>query len=116
MDLVVMVYKLTAGFPRDERFGLIAQARKAAVSVPANIAEGHGRLHRGDYIHHLSFANGSLREIDTHFRAAIRLAFIDAESCKPVLALCDELGRMISALIRKLRSIPDPQSSIPRVR
>lgn len=105
MDLLVLVYELTEAFPRREMYGLAAQTRRAVVSVPANIAEGNGRLHRGDYIHHLSFANGSIQEVDTLLRAAVRLGYLTAEMVQDAIARCAELGRMLSALIAKLRSL-----------
>ena len=58
MDLVEQVYRLAKALPPEERYGLTSQIQRAAVSIPANIAEGHGRLHRGDYVHHLSMARG----------------------------------------------------------
>jgi four helix bundle protein len=112
IDLVISVYELSGALPPDERFGLISQMRRAAVSVPANIAEGHGRLHRGDYVHHLSVANGSLRELETHVVIAGRLCFLAPTDCATLLRATDELGRMLSGLIRRLRS-PSPLSPLP---
>jgi four helix bundle protein len=66
MNLVTETYRLSRQFPTDERFGLTSQMRRSAVSIPANIAEGHGRSHRGDFLHHVSFARGSLAELETH--------------------------------------------------
>src|SRR5262245_24225321 len=65
MDLVVRVYDFAHGFPRDETYGLTQQVRRAVTSVPSNIAEGHGRDHLREYLHHLSMAQGSLAELDT---------------------------------------------------
>jgi four helix bundle protein len=82
MDLVTDIYKITARFPSDERYGLSSQARRAAVSVPSNIAEGHGRKFTAACINHLSIAFGSLMELETQIQIAARLGFIgnDQES------------------------------------
>jgi four helix bundle protein len=83
MNLVETCYRLTASLPSDEKFGLTSQIRRAAVSVPANIAEGYGRTHRGDYIHHLSIAKGSLAELETLVTLTARLDLLTREQVLP---------------------------------
>jgi four helix bundle protein len=73
------------------------------VSVPANIAEGHGRDHLGDYLRHLSIANGSLMELETHLLIAERLQYVDPVSIHNLLEQCGEVSRMLSGLTRKLK-------------
>src|SRR5690242_3428082 len=70
MELLKQSYAIARCLPAEERFGMASQLRRAAVSVPANIAEGHSRVHRGDYVHHLSIARGSLAEVETLFDAS----------------------------------------------
>ena len=108
MDLVTEIYKLTGAFPQIERFGLVAQLQRAAVSVPANIAEGHGRKSTGAYLNHLSIANGSLMEVETLVHVASRLGYMTQDQSKDVLQRSDEIGKMLSGLHRSL----NPQSSI----
>jgi four helix bundle protein len=103
MDLVVESYKLTQFLPRSEGYGLVCQIQRSGVSVPANIAEGHGREHLGDYLHHLSMANGSLMELETHLLLVSRLSYLSAESLKPLLSLTAEVGRMLAGLCRSLK-------------
>ena len=79
MDLVLSNYEVAKQFPQSELYGLMSQIQKAAGSIPANSAEGHGREHLGDYLHHLSMANGSLMELETHFLIAGRLGYLNAE-------------------------------------
>lgn len=104
MDLVVEVYGIAKLFPKDEQFGLTNQIRRSVVSVPANIAEGHGRLHRGDFVRFLSVARGSLVETETHLQIAVRLEYLHRDQAKGVWLLCQEVGRLLSGLIRSLEN------------
>ncbi|OLT63205.1 hypothetical protein BJP37_09545 [Moorena bouillonii PNG] len=103
MDLVVLCYKLTSKLPKTEIYGLSSQIQRAAVSIPANIADGKGRQHLGDYIHHLSIANGSLKELETHLLITGRLSYLKNSELQPVLELSDEIGRMLNSLMEKLK-------------
>jgi four helix bundle protein len=103
MDLVVESYRLANLLPKTETYGLARQIQRAAVSVPANIAEGHGREHLGDYLHHLSVANGSLMELETHFLIAARLSYLKADDLAALFSRAGEVGRMQAALIRSLK-------------
>lgn len=96
------VYVLTRDYPREEQFGLTSQTRRAAVSIPANIAEGYGRGTRAAYASFLRIARGSLREVETHLLLAERLAIADTGSTAPLLGTADEIGRMLHAMIQKL--------------
>ena len=102
MDLVTEVYAVTRSLPRDEQYGLTAQLRRAAMSIPANIAEGHGRRGPGEFIRFLCLANGSLQELETHLTVAKRLAVLELAVIHVLLARCSELGRMLVALTRSL--------------
>jgi four helix bundle protein len=102
-DLVVECYRLAALLPKSEMYGLASQIQRAAVSVPANIAEGHGREHLGDYPHHLSVANGSLMELETHLLIANRLCYLKETDLEPVLSRTAEVGRMLAGLAKALR-------------
>jgi four helix bundle protein len=104
MDLVVESYRLADLLPLRERFGLIAQIRRAATSVPANIAEGYGRLRRGEYLNHLSIARGSLKELETHLAIAERLGYLPASELARAAELCDFVSRMLTRLRRSLQS------------
>lgn len=105
MDLVVESYRLTKLLPKSETFGLAAQTQRAAVSIPANIAEGHGREHLGDYLRHLSIAKGSLMELETHLLIMTRL-YIPEDEVKRAFDMVRELDRMLSGLTNKLKEIP----------
>jgi len=108
VDLVVLVYQLAKSFPSEEKFGLTSQIKKAAVSVPANIAEGYGRTHRGDYVHHLSMARGSLAELETHVVIAGRLNFIKRKETVETWNVAQEVGKMLNKLIQTLQRAPEP--------
>jgi four helix bundle protein len=103
MDIVEVCYKLSTRIPQSEIYGLISQIRRAAVSIPANIAEGHGRKNLGEYIQHLSIANGSHKELETHLLIAGRLHYVKEDEIIPALEACSEIGRMLASLIQKLR-------------
>ena len=103
MDLVVVCYQLTKQIPQSEIYGLTSQIRKAAVSIPANIAEGHGRRNLGEYIQHLSIANESLKELEIHLLIAGRLQYVKDGDIIPALEGCAEIGRMLASLMQKLR-------------
>lgn len=102
MDLVEECYRLTGQFPDRERFGLSIQLQRAAVSVPANIAEGHGRKSTGAYLNHLSIAGGSLSELETHVLIAVRLNYITDHDAVAAMSMLEEVGRMLNGLIRSL--------------
>ena len=108
IDLVESVYKATKSFPRQEVYGLTAQMRRAAVSVTSNIAEGHGRRHLGDYLHHLSIANGSLFELETQLLVALRLTYVSQSEVEALSRLSGEVGRMLAGLARALRRKQKP--------
>jgi four helix bundle protein len=113
MDLVEQIYRVTRSFPPDERFGLTSQTQRAAVSIPSNIAEGHGRKSTGAFLNHLSIASGSLMELETHVQIAVRLGFLSHEACTALLTSTDEISRMLSGLRTSLNtqsSILDPRS------
>jgi four helix bundle protein len=103
MALAEACYRLTRQFPREELFGLTSQIRRAAASVPANIAEGHGRENTGNFIQHLRVAQGSLKELETHLLLAERVGIMPASESQAALVLCESLGKMIRALIRSLQ-------------
>ncbi len=114
MDLVVECYTLTRTFPNSELYGLSSQLQRAAVSVPANIAEGQGRQHRAEFIQHLSIASGSLAEAETHIRIAQRLKYLPEKRAVELLARCSEVGRLLNGLLRYLRREGQSGESRPR--
>jgi four helix bundle protein len=106
MALAESCYRLTAQFPRDELFGLTSQIRRAAGSVAANIAEGHGRENTGNFVQHLRIAQGSLKELETHLILAERVGILAVVDSQMALARCESLGKMVRALIRSLQDKP----------
>jgi four helix bundle protein len=102
--LVKHIYKLTSIFPGEEKFGLISQLRRAAVSVPSNIAEGQARRTTGDFIHFISNAEGSVAEVETQLIIAVELSFCSQAQAQTCFSVNDELRRMLNALRRSLES------------
>ena len=102
MDLVVLVYRITAKFPDEELYGLRHQMRRASVSIPSNIAEGQGRDTTPDFLRFLSMANGSRREVETQVLVARRLSYIDEQERTEVLQLAAEVGRLRQGLANSL--------------
>ncbi len=102
MDLVEVVYRATKAFPKEELYGLTSQVRRAVVSVCANIAEGQGRRTTTDFLHFLSMARGSLKEVETHMLIAERLGYIDDNGTAAILQLTTEVGRLSAGLIASL--------------
>lgn len=103
MAIAEAVYRLSTGFPADERFGLTAQIRRAVVSIPCNIAEGHGRGGTQEFLHFLGIARGSLREVETQLDLARRLGFAAADIADPVASDLSSLARQLTALIAATR-------------
>jgi four helix bundle protein len=110
MDIVEAVYRISAAFPKTEVYGLTSQLRRAAISMPSNIAEGHTRSTTKEYLYYISMAEGSLAEVETQLELAARLKFVTAEQLAPVQEECVYLGRQLSqlrsALQRRLRPTP----------
>ncbi|WP_426024483.1 four helix bundle protein [Brevundimonas sp. PWP3-1b1] len=103
LDWVEAVYRCSVSWPSDERFGLISQVRRSAVSVAANIAEGAGRNGTGEFVHFLGIARGSLAEVETHLLIAARLGYLTTDDLQPLLADMERIGRMLSALSSRLK-------------
>lgn len=104
MEIVEAVYQLSSSYPKDETYGLTSQIRRAAVSVPANIAEGHARAFTKEYQRHLSIAVGSLAEVETYLDLCVRLGYSTADSAGTVQKMTDEERRMLRGLQRALQA------------
>jgi four helix bundle protein len=104
MDLVEMVYQLANEFPDDERFRLTNQMTRAAISIPANIAEGNARGSLPDYARFVAISKGSAMETETYVLIAIRLNYTSAEAATPILDLITEISKMLTALRSRLLS------------
>lgn len=102
MNLVDDIYVLTRRFPCDERFAL-SDMRRAAISIPANVAEGNRRKRRGAYCNHVSIALGSQAELETHIEVALRQKYVTPATAKPVLERAEDVGKMLHGLLRSLR-------------
>ena len=103
IDFVVAVYRATDDFPNEERFGLISQLRRAAVSILANIAEGAGRKSSREFAHFLSTSQGSASEVDTELLIASRLGYFESSRYSELRASLDEIGRMLTGLCQHVQ-------------
>ena len=104
MDLYVEMYRATRNFPREELFGLVSQMRRAALSVPSNLAEGAGRKSNKEFLLFLSHASGSLSELDTQIEASLRVGLLKKDSFTDLQSRINEVSALIAGLAKKLRS------------
>jgi len=102
IELCESIYVISREFPREELYALTTQIRRAAVSVPSNIAEGSGRTTRGEFVQSVGHCRGSLFEVETQLLVAQRVSYLCKEQIQPLLVLTDEIGRLSSGLIRSL--------------
>ena len=105
MDLVTATYRVSARFPKDEVFGLTSQLRRAAVSIPSNIAEGQGRLSTKEFRYFLGQARGSLMEVETQLQIAKNLGYAQEANIAQTLGMCSEVGKILNGL---LASVANP--------
>lgn len=103
MELVTQVYAMTRAFPRDELYGLTGQLRRAAVSIPSNIAEGQARYSHAEFHHFLHNARGSLAELETQIQIACNLKYIKEEQALALLQATAEVGRILNALLDSVK-------------
>jgi four helix bundle protein len=106
IDLAEMIYRITDSFPQHERFGLVSQLRRAAVSVPSNIAEGYSRNRTGDYLRFIAIARGSLSEVKTQLIVAARLGYLDPAKAHHTLNQVDQLLRQLTSLYSAIERSP----------
>jgi len=111
LDLVEIIYQVTKTFPKEELYGLTNQLRRAGVSIPSNIAEGHARSSTQEFHRFLSIARGSLGEVETQLIIAQRLGYLSKSQLDPILALQTEINKMTNGLMTKL--VPSPSSLAP---
>jgi four helix bundle protein len=104
MDLVVLIYQATAAFPKHELYGLVSQLRRAAASIPANIAEGQGRRSKAEFCQFLGNARGSLLELDTHLELSLRLKYLTPSQHERIHKDVVEVGKLTNGLLRSLAS------------
>ena len=102
IELAVVCYDVTRGFPREELYGMVSQIRRSATSMAANIAEGHGRDGTAQFVQFLRIAQGSTKELETHTIIAQRVGLVQPDAAEDILGRCSEIGRMLRSLIRSL--------------
>lgn len=113
MDLVTRIYQMSAGFPKEEMYGLTSQLRHVAVSIPSNIAEGKSRRATKEYIRFLNIAYGSVADVETQLQIACNLAYIIQKDAQAFFAGYSEVSKMLSGLIARLeRGQSTPESRI----
>ncbi len=103
MTLAELCYRLTRAFPKEEMFGLTSQIRRSAASIPANIAEGHGRENTQSFIQYLRISQGSLKELETHLLLTQRVGLTETEEIDGLMRQCESVGKMVRLLIRSLQ-------------
>jgi four helix bundle protein len=113
IELTVSVYQLTSAFPDSERFGLTNQMRRASVSIAGNIAEGYGRATKGEYVQFLGHARGSCSELETQIVIAKKLGFGALAILQTTESLCNDVGRLLGALMKSIRSKQSLSPSVP---
>jgi len=101
-ELALSIYRVTSHFPIEEKYGITSQLRRAGISVPSNIADGHGRNSRGEFRHHLSIAQGSLKEIETQLLIATALRYLGEKQANILMARTAEVGRLVNGLSKSL--------------
>lgn len=104
MNLAEKCYFVTRNFPKEERYEMVSQIRRAAASIPANVAEGHGRKTLKQYTQFLYIAQGSLKELETHLILSKRVKLSSSDAIESLLSQCESVGRLLSALIRALEN------------
>ena len=109
MTLVEDIYRISKKFPADERFGLTAQLRRAAISIPSNIGEGKRRKRNKAFLNHLDIALGSQGEVDVQLELALRLGFLPKTQYETVVRRVDEIGRMLNGLIESIQPREDTE-------
>jgi four helix bundle protein len=113
MVLAEVCYRVTKPLPKAEVYGVVSQIRRAAVSVPANIAEGYGQEYRNEYVRFLRIAQGSLKGLETHLLLAVRVELITTQTAQPSFAQCESTGKLLRALLRALQKNQSPDSRLP---
>ena len=103
MALAESCYRLTRDFPKEEVFGMSSQIRRAAASVPANIAEGYGRENTRTFVQYLRIAQGSLKEVETHLLLAQRVGIVAQTNIDALMGQCEAIGKMLRSFIRSLQ-------------
>jgi len=103
MELITQIYRVSQKFPSEELYGMVSQMRRAAVSIPSNIAEGQGRLTKGEFIQFLGIARGSLLELETQILVAQNLHYLDEPTLENLLGLTSEVGRLVNGLLGAIK-------------